>query len=121
MFTRVPQPPVNPAARALERHEFRPGIYAVLLGFVLLFLGAGLLTSVKTVEGSPAAETQLMKAFSSGGLQFAGQLPLPLPPNLNGVLNPAEAMDRWAKQVASAQNPNWKVRVDASAKTPCPT
>ena len=79
-----------------------------------LELGARHLTGVDTVEGDTAWETQLMKAFSSGGLQFADQVAPPPPPKGGD----AEALARWAKQSAP---PAWKVRVDAGAKTPCPT
>jgi len=33
---RVPQPPVNPGARALERHDFWPGFVAALAGGMAL-------------------------------------------------------------------------------------
>src|SRR5208282_4109504 len=59
---RVPQPPVDPAARALERHDFWPGLAATVAGAALLFCGARHLTSVDTADGGSAWETQLMKA-----------------------------------------------------------
>jgi len=121
MFRRIPQPPVNPAARALERHDFWPGFVAALAGAALAFCGARHLTGVDTVGGGTAWETQLIKAYSASGLQYASELPPPAPPNLDNTANPAEALDRWAKQQANAQPPSWKVRVDASAATPCPT
>jgi hypothetical protein len=121
MLTRVPQPPVNPALRDPERHEFWPGFIAALIGVVLVFCGARHLTGVDTVEGATAWETQLMKAFSVGGLQFASQLAPPAPPKLEDPTAAAEALDRWAREVASAAPPSWKVRVDTGAKKACPT
>ena len=121
MFKRVPQPPVNPSLRALERHDFWPGFVAAVAGLVVLLCGAGRLTNVDTSDGGTASEAQLIKAFSSGGLQFADQLAPPPPPNFNAASNPAEALDRWAKQQAAARSPTWKIRVDPGAKTPCPT
>ena len=118
---RIPQPPVNPAARARERHDFWPGFVAVLVGAVVVFCGARHLTGVGTSDGNTAWETQLVKAFSSGGVQYASELTPPPPPDLNNTPNPAEAMDRWAKQLANAQPPTWKIRVDVNAQTPCPT
>jgi hypothetical protein len=118
---RVPQPPVNRALRALEGHSFWPGIAVALAGALALFCGARHLTSVGAVDGSTASENQLVKAFSSGGLQYPDQVAPPPPPRLDNVPNPAEALDRWAKQRASFQPPTWKVRVDADATTPCPT
>lgn len=121
MFKRVPQPPVNPAARDLEHHDFWTGIVVVVAGALLLISGLRHLTRVDIVEGGNAWETQLVKSFSSGGLEYASKIPPPAPPKLDGVANPGEALDRWVKQQAKAQPPSWKIRVDTSAKTPCPT
>ena len=117
----VSQPPVNPALRALERHDFWPGFVATLAGLAVVFCGVRHLTNVDTTDGNTAWETQLVKAFSSGGVQFASEQALPPPPNLEGVANPAEALDRWAKQQANVQTPAWKIRVDLGAKAACPT
>jgi len=118
---RVPQPSVDPAARALERHDFWPGLAATLAGAALLFCGARHLTSVDTADGGSAWETQLMKAFSASGVQYASEQAAPPPPKLDGLANPAEALDRWAKQQANARPPSWKIRVDLGAKAACPT
>jgi hypothetical protein len=121
MFKRVPQLPVNPALRAQERHDFWPGFAVALAGLVLAFGGARHLTTVDTADGNTAWETQLVRAFAAGGLQYPDQIPPPPPPKLDGLANPGEALDRWAKQQAHAQPPAWKIRVDLGAKTPCPT
>jgi hypothetical protein len=121
MFQRVPQPPVNRALRAREGHDFRVGLVAALAGAAVLLCGALHLTHVGTVDGGTARETQLVKAFASGGLQYPDQVGPPPPPKLDGVANPAEALDRWAKQRAAFQPPTWKIRVDTAAETPCPT
>jgi hypothetical protein len=120
-FKRVPQPPVNPALRAVERHKFWPGFLALVVGVAAAFCGARHLTGVDTVQGKAAPETQLMKAFSSGGVQYAGDQAPPPPPNFNQTANPAEALDRWVKEHPTPQAVSWKIRVDAAAKTPCPT
>ena len=70
---RVPQPPLNPALRDLERHDFWPGFIAALIGIILTFCGARHLTAVDTVDGGNAWETQLIKAFTFDGLQYAEQ------------------------------------------------
>lgn len=114
MFKRVPQPPVNPALRDLERHDFWTGFAAVVIGVVLAICGARHLTGVETAEGGTAWETQLVKAFSASGLQFADQVKPPPPPKDH---DPA-AFERWAKQNSP---PTWKVRVDTAAAAPCPT
>ncbi len=119
--TRVPQPPVNPALRDREHHDFWPGFITALIGVVLLFAGARHLTGVDTVEGSTAWETQLMKAFSTGGLQYADRMPPPAPPRLDDPDASAEALDRWARENAAAVPPSWKIRVDIGAKQACPT
>jgi hypothetical protein len=121
MFKRVPQPPLDPALRAREGHDFWLGFVVALAGAVMAFCGARHLTNVDTVDGNTAWEIQLVKAFSCGGLQYANQLAPPPPPKLDGAANAGEALDRWAKQQAHPQPPTWKVRVDTGAKTPCPT
>jgi hypothetical protein len=121
MFKRVPQPPVDPALRAREGHDFWRGFVVALIGAVVAFCGARHLTNVDTVDGGTAWETQLVKAFSCGGLQHPDQVAPPPPPRLDGVANPGEALDRWAKQQVHVQPPTWKIRVDAGAKSPCPT
>jgi hypothetical protein len=118
---RIPQPPVEPALRDGEHHDFWTGFIVVLIGGVLAFGGARHLTGVDTVGGSTASEIQLVKAFSSSGVQYASQLVAPAPPKLDDPAAEAEALDRWAKQQANAAPPKWKVRVDTDAKTPCPT
>ena len=121
MFKRIPQPPVNPALRSLERHDFWPGLVVVMAGVVVAFCGARHMTGVDTVEQNAATEIQLVKAFSSGGVQYASEQAPPPPPNLEGVANPAEALDRWAKKQANVVSPAWKIRVDLGAKAACPT
>jgi hypothetical protein len=113
---------MNAADRPTERHDFWPGFIVLVMGAFLVFGGARRLTALDTVEGNSAWETQLIKAFSSGGLQYADQLAPPAPPRPTG--NPAAdaaALARWDKEQANASRPAWKVRVDTGAKTPCPT
>jgi hypothetical protein len=114
---RVAQPSLNPALRDRERHDFWPGFVAALIGLVLAFCGARHLTNVDTVDGGNAWETQLIRAFAFGGLQFADQLAPPPPPRGDDP----EALERWTRQNRRAEAPTWKVRVDTAARTPCPT
>jgi hypothetical protein len=118
---RVPQPPVNPALRDVERHNFWPGSVAVAVGVVLAVWGVRHLTGLGTASGNTATEIQLVKAFSSSGLQYANEMTPPPPPRLQDPAAEAEALDRWAKQQANATPPTWKVRVDTAAAAPCPT
>lgn len=121
MFRKVPQPPVNPAQRDLEHHDFWVGFVVALMAVILALYGARRLTSVDTVDGGQANETQLMKAFTAGGLQYASKQAPPPPPHLADPAAEAEALNRWARQQANTPPPTWKVRVDLAAKTPCPT
>ena len=114
---RVPQPPLNPALRDVEHHDFWPGFIAALIGLILAFCGARHLTRVDTVDGGSAWETQLIKAFAFDGLQYADKMAPPPPPPGDDP----EAFERWARQTREAQPPAWKVRVDTAANTPCPT
>jgi hypothetical protein len=114
---RVPQPPLNPGLRDVEGHDFWSGFIAALIGIILTFCGVRHLTAVDTVDGGNAWETQLIKAFTFDGLQYASKVSPPPPPRGD---NP-EALERWARQNREAEAPTWKVRVDTAAKTPCPT
>ncbi len=118
---RIPQPPVNPAIRDVERHEFWLGFIVVLMGGILAACGALHLTRVDTAQGGTAWETQLMKAFASSGLQYASRLPLSVPPKLDDPVAQAEAFERWRIEQANAKPPTWIVRVDTEAKAACPT
>lgn len=117
----IRQPPINPAQRAPERHDFWPAFIAAVAGVIITIGGARHLTGVDTTGNDTAWETQLIRAFSSGGVQYASDQAPPPPPNLEGVANPAEALDLWAKTQASFQPPSWKIRVDLGAKAACPT
>jgi len=117
IMQRVPQPPVDPALRDVEHHDFWPGFVAALIGIILTFCGARHLTAVDTVDGGSARETELIRAFAFDGLQYASKLS-PFPPPKG---DDPEALERWAKQTRDFETPTWKVRVDTSAKTPCPT
>ena len=117
MFKRVPQPPIDVARRDREHHDFWGGFVVALIGLVLGFGGVRHVTGVDTVDGGTATEMQLMKAYSFSGLQFPDQVAPARPPEGN---DPA-ALERWARQNAHPVAPAWKVRVDLSAKTACPT
>jgi hypothetical protein len=114
MIRRVPQPPLNPALRGREQHDFWAGFVVVLIGLLLVVCGAKHLTAVETSDGGTASETQLVKALSFGGLQFPEQVAPPPPPRSG---DPA-ALVQWAQKNPA---PKWKVRVDTAAAAPCPT
>ncbi len=115
---RIPQPSIDPAQRPCERHEFWPGFGVAVVAGVLAWCGARHLTAIETVDGSTAWETQLIKAYSSGGLKYPELAPPP-PPRPDDPMSGRAALEQWARQ--AAQKPAWKVRVDTEAKTPCPT
>ena len=117
IMERIPQPPVNPALRDVERHDFWLGFIAALIGIILTFCGARHLTAVDTVDGGNAWETQLIKAFAFDGLQYADKMSPPPPPRGDDP----DALERWARQNRETEAPTWKIRVDTAAKTPCPT
>ncbi len=122
MFQRVPQPPVDAARRNPERHGFWPGLVVTLMGLMLLVAGALRSTAVGTIEDRSARETELIRAFAMGGLQYADRLEPAEPPMPTGdPAADAAALARWDQEQASAELPTWRLRVDTTAKTPCPT
>ena len=124
MRQRIPQPPIQPFARDPERHDFAPGFIAALIGLIVLLCGVRHMTRIDTTDGNTAWETQLIKAFSSGGIQYAN-LSAPPPPPPPDPANPAahaDALLRWERDSARASaGPRWKVQVNTGASTPCPT
>jgi len=120
---RVPQPPINPAARPLETREFWPGFIAAVIGLVLAYSGARHFTKIETVDGGTASEIELVRAYAFGGLQFGSKVAPPPPPRPipDNPAATAEAMYRWEQQRAEFKPPTWKVRVDTAAAAPCPT
>ena len=102
-------------------HDFWPAFVVVVIALVLGFAGARRLTALETVDGGTATETQLIRAFSVGGLKFPEVLPPP-PPMTDDPAETAQALERWELQNSRrASPPSWRVRVDTEAKTPCPT
>ncbi len=116
MVKRIVQPPVKPALRDPERHGFWPGATVSFIGIGLLVCGGLHVTGIETVDGGTASEAQLVKAYSSSGLQYPETTESP-PPRSD---DPA-VLERWARQQDEARAVAWKVRVDTAAKTPCPT
>jgi hypothetical protein len=124
MSARVPQPRVDARSRDPEQHSFPLGFAIVLAAIALLVVGTGRSTRIPTVAGTDATEMELMKAFSSGGVQYASRLASSEPPRpTEDPVASAAALERWARQQANgaAATFQWRVRVDTNAKTPCPT
>ena len=119
MPDRIEQPPIWPALRESERHDFWPGFVGALAGLIILLAGVRHLTGVETTDGNSAWETQLIKAFSSGGLEYRHLVARPVqtgPDNLPGLLPPPESSDGRL-----ISGPRWQVRVNLEARSPCPT
>ena len=108
MSRKVVQPPINRLARDPERRDFGPGLVLTLIGVLVALCGARHLTGVETLEGNTAWETQLIRAFTVGGLQFPDPAPSPLLLEAPGAGPPP----------AAALLPP---RVNTGANTPCPT
>jgi hypothetical protein len=113
----IPQPPINPASRDREHHDFWPGLIFVLIGLLVIFCGARHMTSLDTVEGNTAWEVQLVKSFTSGGLEYQipGSLAEPPPPD-----DPV-AQAKAAEQMARPKSSKLTYRVNTGAQNPCPT
>ena len=80
----VPQPPINRLVRPTEAHDFWSGAVVALIGILVLVGGLIRVTAVETLDGDAAWETQLVRAFSVGGLKYtAPGIPTPdgVPPD----------------------------------------
>ena len=117
MSRKVAQPPINRLARDPERRDFGPGLVLALIGVLVALCGARHLTGVETLAGNTAWETQLIRAFTVGGLQFPAPAPPPLLLEATGAGPPSAAAVRAAPISAAPVAP----RVDTGANTPCPT
>ena len=118
---RVEQPPIQPALRDPERHDFWTGFVLTLIGLIVLVCGARHMTAVQTTDGQSAWETQMVKAFSSGGIRLLDQRAVPPPAPLDDPAAQARAMEQYERNLARASGARWKVKVDTGASTPCPT
>jgi hypothetical protein len=119
MRRRVEQPPIQPALRDQEHHDFWPGFICALIGLIVLVAGARHITGVETTDGNSAWETQLVKAFSCGGVQLVDRTARPVQPDPfrpPGTFPPPEPA-----REETAAGPRWIVKVNLGANTPCPT
>jgi hypothetical protein len=116
---RVPQPPVVPQLRDPEHHAFGPGFAVALVALALLVIGALNLTGVQTQDDESARETQLVKAFARGGLQFQEARVRFDPATLADPGRAAAAMDQAARIADLPLRDRY--RVNTTAAHPCPT
>jgi hypothetical protein len=116
---RVHQPAINLLARDTEHRDFWPGFVLALIGLVLLAAGFSHLTDLETLDQNNAWERQLVKAFSTGGLQYATPAAPPRPGDLTDPAIPRPPGVSLAKP--SALDRGSRVRINTEARTPCPT
>ena len=120
MRERVKQPAIQPALRDRERHDFWPGLVCALIGLILLVSGARHLTGVETTGGETAWETELVKAFSNGGVQQVDTTVRPKRPEIPhppGAFLPPEP----PPPEAPTDGPRWAIKVNLGATGGCPT
>jgi hypothetical protein len=121
MRGKIEQPPIQPALRDPERHDFWTGFVFALIGLIVLACGAWHTTGLETTDGNSAAEPQLVKAFSSGGIRFLDLTAPPPPPNPDDPAAVARAQELLQRQSARASGPRWQIKVDTGATGGCPT
>jgi hypothetical protein len=85
---------------------------------VLAVWGIERLTKAETVDGGKASESQLTKAFTSGGLQPVESKP---PPGLQDVSLPPWLPPEAKLPPPKARTAKHKFRVNTGATTPCAT
>ena len=121
MPRRVPQPHVDRLKRPAEHHDFWPGFVVTVIGVFALVGGLRRVTGIETVAGGGAWETQLVKAFSTGGLQYQHPKPPMGPTDATDPSVTAAALKQWEQAAAGGPAARRQVRVNTSAATPCPT
>ena len=112
---------MNPRQRATERHEFWPGFIVGIMGLLVLVCGAGHATRIETTEGGTAWEWELVRAFTSGGLQAVDMQEPPDPSVYTDPGRMAQAMEQWERTRTGSGSAGLKYRVNPNAQTPCPT
>jgi len=115
----LPQPPVVPLLRDPEHHAFWPGFTVALVASALLVIGALNLTAVQTQDDESARETQLVKAFARGGLEFQAARVRLDPATLADPSRAAAAMDQAARIADLPVRERY--RINTAAAHPCPT
>ena len=113
------QPPISALQRDPEHHAFWPGLVLVVIAVVLVLAGARHMTNVGTTDGESAWETQLVKSFTSGGLEAVNPVKVPDPASFEDPAAAAAALERMAREEATG--PRIKYRVNVGAADPCPT
>lgn len=116
---RIPQPPVVPESRDPEHHAFWPAFFLAVVAVALVLVGALKRTALPTQEEETARETQLIKAFARGGLEFAAARARLDPSALADPARAAAAMDQAAR--IADQPLRERYRVNTIATHPCPT
>jgi hypothetical protein len=91
------------------------------VGVLLVVVGWGHQTGLRTVSGEIAEERQLVQAFSVSGLKYKDRLAPPTPRGDGDAAGTARAFEQWERQRAAGKGQRWEVQVDTEAKTPCPT
>jgi hypothetical protein len=119
MRERVTQSPVNPLLRDPERHDFWPAFIFVIIAGSLMLCGGWHVTNVETTDGNAAREFQLIKSFTSGGLQAINSVFVPDPASFDDPAVAAAALERMAQEEANGFR--IKYRVNTGAADPCPT
>jgi hypothetical protein len=105
--------------RDSEQHDFWLPFAIVLIAVSLLLVGTRHITGLETESGEAARETELIKAFSKGGLERVAPVTTFEPALFNDPAALAVVMERMA--VESAQSSRLRYRVNTGAADPCPT
>jgi len=120
---RIPQPPIEPFARETERRSPWPALAVAVLAILLVGLGVDRLTNAETLTGDSAVETQVNRAFASGGIRYVdpNAVQASAPPGFE--IPPWIPMDGAPKVARIPPTPSGHspLRLDLGAKDPCPT
>ncbi len=117
---RIPQPPVDLAARSREERSAWPGAVVAAMGLLLALFGLARITAVETVQNTTAREAQINLAFAHGGVRYVHPAAPSLPDGMMPPVGlPGEGPGAWGAPATSSARS--RLLVDLGAKDPCPT
>ncbi len=112
---------IHPAQRLTESRSFWPGFILCLAGLLLALFGLGRITAVEKVSGDLALETDVNMAIAHGGVQLTGEEQQLTEPQTEPAARAHATEGTLADAQLRVRSAKSRLRIDLSAKEPCPT